>query len=644
MCKRLFVLALLCLFLGGCAHEKKTGTAPTEISEKEKQIEEWIDYAIQQESIDLDSAAHYYQKAGRLADSIRSYEGKVRYIYNYTSVLNQWGRFEESEALIREALKLAQAKNDTLNIAKGFNNIAVIYNYRSLYDTAYVNYLQAVTYFQKTNFHKIYVIYSNLGAVLSDMGRLDEAISYYDKALPLAQNAGDSLYMLIVLSNIGVATGLKGEDTASLHFYLKALPYTKNYPQSLFTTQLYGNLGHAYIVLDQLDSAEFFYQKYYDLSLKQGNESNIGSALHGFSIIHFDKKNYKAANTYSIEALKYLDEEQSISTMRLYKNMVHIKHYLKMHDSSYAYFMKYSDLRDTIQQNEIQETISQAEKKFQLAQKEEELLSKELQLTKSKLEHRKKNGYLAIGVLLVITLGTITYLLSRNIKQRDKLFVAERDNLQKEKEMSILRASLEGAATERFRIAKELHDDLGSGLTGIRFLAEKMAHQDKDGQTESLRKIQESTKSLTEQMSEIIWSMDSDSNTLEELLAFIRMKIATLLGENEIDYRFSFPAQVPELRLSGFFRRNVYLLVKEAVHNAIKHSGTDRMDITIALGEGLDMTIADYGHGIKESQKGRTGHGFRNMEQRVRALSGTWTIGAENGTVLRFHIPYPAED
>lgn len=637
----LFLISFL-FFVFACGQKiKDIECQDAEESIDEKKINEWIDSAVEFEDVNIDSAIYFYQKAGKLADSILSYNGKIRFAYNYSVVLNNSGKFEESEQLNREALRLAQQENDTLNMAKGFNNIANTFNYRSLYDTAYVYYIQSVVYFKRVDFPKLYIIYSNIGAVLEGLERHDEAIDYYNKAYLSAKEMKDSLMILSILNNKGVALNFKSSQEEAIQTFQDAFRYIGYNKESLYTAQLYGNYANSLKQVGQLDSSLYYYQKSYDISKKQENSENLGIALQGFAQVYFQKMDYQRADFYGNEALEKLSLDPTHDKLLLYKLLADIKYHIGDHERSYIYFSRYITLRDILQHTEIQKTISQAEKKYQLSQKEEELLMKELQLTKSELQHRKKNWYIIVGLFLVVTLAGISYLLYGNIKQRNRLFIAERDSLHKEKEMSVLRAGLEGAATERFRIAQELHDDLGTGLTSIRFLAEKITKQGGELEVQISKKIQEATQSLTEQINEIIWSMNTERDTLDELLTFIRVKIATLLDGNDIIYKIYFPEDIPTITLSGFFRRNMYLLVKEAVHNAIKHSGADCIKIEVEVVPHLKIRIIDNGDGISIQKQEMMGNGLKNMEQRIRSLSGSWEIFFENGTVVYFDVPYP---
>ncbi len=636
--KTIFLFCCFSIIFYSC--NNKNATAEEQLDPIEVQIHEWIDKAIQLEDVNIDSAAFYYLKAGDLADSVDSYWGKIRFAYNYSVVLNQKGEYLASEKVNRKALELALQKDDTINIAKGYNNVANTFNSRSMYDTAYVYYLQSAAYFNKANSTQhLCILYSNIGTVLSDMERLEEAIDYYNKALLLAQEANDSLYIFSVLNNKGIALSLKKHNDAAMAAFKEALPYAQRFPQSFSTAQLYSNYANTLKQTGQLDSALLYYQKYYDLSILLGNKAGQGIALQGMAMVYFKMKNYKKAEEYSQKASSSQTDYQYDNTLSLFKLKADISYYTQAYDSSYFYFVKYIELRDTIQQLEIQKTISQAEKKFQLALKEEELLNKELELNNSQIESKKKSWYLLISTFFVAAFGIISYFSYRYIKQRNKLFEAERINLQKDKEISVMLASFKGAEEERFRIAKELHDDLGTELTSIRFLTEKMIHQSKEEQQESNQKVQLSIKGLIEQMNEIVWSMNAESNSLEELILYIRSKIGLILNENNLEYQFEIPNEVPDIELSGFYRRNVYLMVKEAIHNAIKHSKATQITIKLAFSPDLKITVIDNGIGFDEDVI-KTGNGLKNMKQRVKSLQGSLKMTNNKGTNIEFIVPY----
>lgn len=401
----------------------------------------------------------------------------------------------------------------------------------------------------------------------------------------------------------------------------------------------YSNLANAYQLTNRNIPALENYQKALVFFEKLGDDDGRGQALMGHAIVYFNMKEYVQAEQFAERAISYLQEHPT-SRLALYKLLAEVKYNLNKFTESRDYFSKHIALQKEMQNLQIQESISDAEKKFQVAQKEEELAVKELLLTKSALENRKKDFYLVMMIVISVALVLISMLFLRNMRQRSKLFKIERDNLAKEKEVSVLKANIDGAKAERTRIAKELHDDLGTGLTSIRFLAERLSTPEQQQQIDNATRIKQSARTLTEQMNEIVWSMNTESDSLAELLIYIRTKIAAFLEENDIDFAFDMPAEIPDKTLSGLFRRQVYLTIKEAVNNAVKHAATSRIDIQIRVEPDLIITVRDHGKGFSEDEQWGAGHGIRNMKDRVQSLSGQIEISFENGTRVRITIPY----
>src|SRR5207342_2004239 len=103
-------------------------------------------------------------------------------------------------------------------------------------------------------------------------------------------------------------------------------------------------------------------------------------------------------------------------------------------------------------------------------------------------------------------------------------------------------------------------------------------------------KIVSSAKSLVDNMNDIIWTMKSDNNTLDETLAYIRKQAAEQLETAGIDYHIEFPKELPEVKLSNELKRNLLLISKEAIHNVVKHSAATNVLVT-ALWEGGEIQL-----------------------------------------------------
>ncbi|SHF13161.1 Signal transduction histidine kinase [Flavobacterium fontis] len=190
---------------------------------------------------------------------------------------------------------------------------------------------------------------------------------------------------------------------------------------------------------------------------------------------------------------------------------------------------------------------------------------------------------------------------------------------------------------ERNRIALDMHDDLGSGLTKINYLSQ-MALMKMDYE-ESLKKIHQTSSDLVKNMSEIIWALNEDNDRLEDLCSFIKNYSNDYLENNSIDLTIQIDINNPTLNVIGNHRRSIFLLVKEALHNVVKHAQASSVIIYIHQSESLLLTIHDNGIGFQVPKSSILNNGLRNMEKRVQKLNGTFQIENDQGTKITLCIP-----
>ena len=188
---------------------------------------------------------------------------------------------------------------------------------------------------------------------------------------------------------------------------------------------------------------------------------------------------------------------------------------------------------------------------------------------------------------------------------------------------------------ERTRIAMEMHDDLGSGLTVIRYLAGGLSTNPLSLIKENALKIETSAKQLVDNMNDIIWTIKSDNNSLPDILGYIRKQVAEMLDNVGIDYQFDFPKHPADIIMKNEQKRNLLLISKEAVHNVIKHSGATRVTIIVSQNEKyLQLSFSDNGKGFSNNATNYFGNGLKNIQQRVKQIGGNIEIINNEGTTV----------
>jgi len=202
---------------------------------------------------------------------------------------------------------------------------------------------------------------------------------------------------------------------------------------------------------------------------------------------------------------------------------------------------------------------------------------------------------------------------------------------------------------ERLRISKDMHDDLGASLTRISILSEmaKRQQDDHEKSQQIIEQISSIAGGVVDDMGEIIWAMNPRNDTLDSLAAYLREHASSYLEAAGIDGIFRFPAEIPAVRITSELRRNIFLTVKEALHNVVKHAGARNVHIRLEINQkNLVLQIMDDGRGFDMQQTSGWGNGLINMRKRIEENGGHFEINsaAGKGTVIDLSVSIPDHD
>ena len=201
----------------------------------------------------------------------------------------------------------------------------------------------------------------------------------------------------------------------------------------------------------------------------------------------------------------------------------------------------------------------------------------------------------------------------------------------------------------RTRIATDLHDDIGSSLSQIAILSEVVRQRTgENGTSEPLNVIANTSREMVDSMSDIVWAINPQKDHLSDLAHRMRRFASDLLDATEIAYRFELPGMGIDVPLGADVRRELYLVFKECLNNAVKHSGATGIVISIKVDGGqVQVGIADNGRGFEVESKlngnhdGLGGNGLINMRRRVGTLAGTFGVRSapSEGTTVTISVP-----
>jgi signal transduction histidine kinase/ligand-binding sensor domain-containing protein len=194
---------------------------------------------------------------------------------------------------------------------------------------------------------------------------------------------------------------------------------------------------------------------------------------------------------------------------------------------------------------------------------------------------------------------------------------------------------------ERLRISKDMHDEIGASLTRISILSELAINLENDRTVERkyISQISDIAGGVVDEMSEIIWAMNPKNDTLDCFTAYFRRYASSYLETAGIEAVFRFPLEVPATFMSSEIRRNVFLTIKEALHNAVKHSQADKVSILLDFNNDiLQLVIRDNGVGFDDLPTSHHGNGLVNMQKRIEDCNGQFAIHSSKGNGVSIEV------
>ncbi|MEO6730848.1 MAG: tetratricopeptide repeat protein [Ferruginibacter sp.] len=520
------------------------------------------------------------------------------------------------------------------------------------------------------------ILYDYIGHIYSQTGRATDALRNYQLSANVSEETGNKQASARALINIGALYEEQKDFTKALENYSKAEDigtvmldssilgdcannkgviyeqYLQKYPEaikeykkalSIYTilqdqprlAMTYNNLGIVYKYRGDYEKAIEYYKKSLGIGESSGNQFLIAANMTNIGNVYAMLKDYPKAVSYNTKGLEIALKIKAINvvveaTGSLADDYVGMGNYEK----AYEWHKKHSQYNDSLFNSERLKQIGELESKFQNAKKEKEItylkeqqLSNKLSISNQKILLQKRNYQFGGIALIVFTLGIVTFLLyNRQQLKHDQ-----------QREKAILQAEFK----ERKRISREMHDDIGAGLTQITLISEYARINNQPSYVNDLAAIASTSRKLINNMSEIVWSLNPENKSLDLLLAYLREQLNKLLEYSEIDFTIEFPEVDSSIILSNEQKRNILLATKEAVHNAVKYSKANNISVKATLSKSiLQFNIQDDGCGF-DTTIIFSGAGMKNIKQRIYEIGGEFGIESIQGksTAISFTIP-----
>lgn len=578
------------------------------------------------------------------------------------------------------------AAGDDHNLYRTYFLLARSYNNTSDYDSAAHYYFKALILAEKSNeAFKIFTAACGLGEAFLNLRNFPKAYQYLDYGLkhkPASANKVDAWLKLnsytISLSMLHYFTradsAIREFEIVAKHFNsdwgwltldkLKGIQeYEKqNYPIAL------KYLSEAYRKTNQVNISD------QDLNFNAFNLGKTEFKLEKYdsAIVHLA---YASQLSVSIKALVDAMEADLLLSQAFEK--------INKPDSALHYFQRYSSLKESVFSLEKQKMITEVTTRFESEKKEQviKMLEKESeastyllqlrnqQIEKQLLEGDKKSQQLALvsqqNEINKLDASRQTLNLENEKKENEKnqvklkllqqeaayqKLLASKESQQKKIVYSCIAVILalsgyslyryirrkklqnqQQILKERLRISRELHDEVGSTLSGILMYSHLTREQIATSKTveveKSLTNIQQSAVEMVEKLSDIVWLVNPEKDSLQKLIERLEQYAEDMAMIKGMEVKIAISPKLANINLPVESRRNIYMFCKEAINNAVKYSHANVIELNMKETENrkIEISVTDDGKGFDKARL-QNGNGLVNMRQRAEDTGGEYIL------------------
>lgn len=600
-----------------------------------------------------DSAVYYLKNVYALSTRLHYIRGIVNSLTLQAGILSDQDRPDAAIALDSEAIVVATKAQYKKGLAAIYNNIAIPYNNKGDHAASIDFYLKATTLDEELHDdHNLAMAYANIGGVYNEMKEFKQGYAYSLKGLLLARSLDHMNAVESGTINLGSALiSLKRYDTA-----LVVLNDAKELAEKLndygIADGAMNDICVIYIERAQLELLKINATELLRFARSVNDKQGICYGLANLADYFFARKEYERAKAYCREGIRLAEEERLSQSLRFaYQGAAKID----LVQGNVAGYNHYNGLKDSIDESILSDKIlkntQELEAKYSLNKKQAEIddLNKQKEIDQLTLRQRDTMNRVLAGLALVIAL--ISYLYLRNYRQKKKLLLADTMlqqqriiELEREQQLLAAQAVLQGQVEERTRLAKDLHDGLGSILSSAKYSFTNMK--------ENLIITKENAEAFEKSMGMLDKSISELRRVAHNMMpeALVKFGLDTALrdfcgsidqgGALQLTYQ-SF--EMDESSVPGATSAGIYRIIQELVNNILKHANaTIALVQLIRKGDALSITVEDNGEGFDTDilQKNE-GMGYLNLQNRITYLKGSMDIQTApgKGTSVNIEIP-----
>ena len=625
-------------------------------------------------------------------DSVRL-QAYLRLTWNYLLY-----DLSKSREYARKGMELSLKKQDSLRVYRIYHYWGLIHRLEGNYDSS-LHFFQQVVDYHTRNGHEERTVQAlfNMGVVSSFLGQFHTSLNYFVRALELAEQHADRFMVADIQNSMGAIHKKLKNYQKSLDLTYSALHIFSTLEKPFQQANCLSNLGSTYAEMHQLDSALEYYHKAYELDKALDIQWGIGHQLNNLAAVHDELGEDKQAMAYAEEGLavrEKLGQKKEIaeSLIRVaslhnqlgqpdkgiayalqakklsqdiaskqelrdaYLTLSQAYHQTGNYQKAYQLHVEYASLRDSIVNEEIALQINDLQARYESEKKEKEiaLLTQESAVQKAALA--RKNIVLNAFIAGCILLSALIFVMIRfyQSKIKHKALLAQKNEeinrrkiqeLEQRQKLISMDAMVSGQEEERKRIAKELHDGLGSLLANVQMRFSTLQEHISKGKIEVYQQANNLLDEACDEVRKISHNMMPGALVKFGLIPAIQDICDTI--ERTQNIKIDFQVLGMSERVEEKIEITLYRIVQELLNNILKHARATEIIIQMSLHDGyLTLIVEDNGIGFDiEEAKAKGGLGMQSLASRVKYIDGRLDIEATPGigTTVTIEIPVHQE-
>ena len=584
-------------------------------------------------NLNPDTLLQYAANAKKMAEETGDLQNEVRAIYYQSGALTTKGLLDSSLLLANHCLDLLSAKVNNPNLlANLYNQKGRCFVRKNQYKEAIDMGYKTIAAAEKTNDVLLQVKGKTLiGWAYLEMGQLNESLSWHLKAL---NTTSDSLLLekyAILFANLALNYSNLGKMDSSLYYIDKAIQYARKY-ENLFAlsnalaikSQLYVRTGKAALseplLNEVIEIRKIIGDPFYiasDMSQLGLYYAHYGQPIKGIAICN---EGIAIARKYNLDTKLFFLYG---SLAENYKAMGNTPAYANVLENIIS-------LKDSVYKRNSAEALAEIQAKYELQRKENLIIQQ-------KLDIQQKN-YLFYGSILVLIFTLlIGWFIFREYRRRQKIKL---EKMQAEEKILSVIAVTKAEEQERKRIAADLHDNIGAYASAIRADIEKFTDSNSTFNNTTLQNLQQHSQEIIDSLRDTIWVLNKDNITITGISDRIKYYLNKLKPTyNQVQFHVN-EQITTDTRISSQNALNIFRIVQEAVHNALKHSGATNININLNSNKKMVIRVVDDGKGMDDAPPNPEGNGLLNMKARADESGYRLNIHSESGkgTVVELEL------